>query len=68
MWYKPWGQVNAAEAGVEVGRVISIVEDTSPGIGLPRPLARAAASVPPGQRRLAASVTVTYAIRYGDGQ
>ncbi|MDP6407071.1 MAG: SIMPL domain-containing protein [Alphaproteobacteria bacterium] len=58
----------AAEAGVKVGRVISIVEDTSPGIGVPRPLARAAASVPPGQRRLTAGVTVTYAIRYGDGQ
>tara|TARA_Y100000031_G_scaffold135372_1_gene158626 strand:- start:214 stop:951 length:738 start_codon:yes stop_codon:yes gene_type:complete len=58
----------AAEAGVEVGRVLSIVEGLRPVAGLVRPQARAGASVPPGQRRLAADVTVTYAIRYRDEQ
>jgi uncharacterized protein YggE len=55
----------AAEAGVGVGRVITIVEGSGSGPG-PRPmaLARSGASLPPGQRRLAANVTVTYAIRY----
>ncbi len=62
--------VYAEEAGVEVGRVISIVEDPRPGIA-PRPmLARASvgANVPPGERRLVAEVTVTYAIRYRGDQ